>query len=87
MTPDPAPVASRARATLAALAAAARSGALTSAAALAYTAQLHRDLNVLAEYEEAMDDMTEFHREQERAARAAIAAGSVAVFPRRRIGA
>lgn len=91
MTDDPAPVSTAARAILAELACAARSGALTPAAALSYAGRLHRELNTLADIEVAVNDA--IHDDIEAAQKAhranliaaAIASGSVAVFQPRRL--
>ncbi len=80
MTDDPAPTSTAARAILAEMACAARSGALTPAAALSYAARLHRELNTLADIEAAMGDVIHDHSVVARA----IASGQVAVFQPRR---
>jgi hypothetical protein len=76
MPDDPAPTSTAARAILAELACAARSGALTPAAALSYAGRLHRELNTLADIEAAMNDRIA----EAGTIAAAIASGSVAVF-------
>ena len=85
MPDDPAPVSTAARAILAEMACAARSGALTPAAALSYAGRLHRELNTLADIETAMNDTIDEYMAGARLTADAIAAGSVAVFQPRRL--
>jgi len=79
----PATEAGKAQLALAELALAARCGPLGPATVLAYVARLQRQVALLAEYEEAADELAAEALDEQRARHEAIQAGTVLAFPAR----
>lgn len=83
MSPPYATEAEKARLTLAELANAARSAPVGPATVLAYVARLRRHVDLLAEYEDAADELATEALDAERARYLAIQSGQVIPFPSR----